>query len=90
MSCKMDSGGFRVHVGGECDVRGTYCALAVARLCNMMTPELVHGVAAFVRSCQTYEVYMMCVILLVIRVDLEQFLVLKRMVVMPTARLRHW
>ena len=34
---------------------GTYCLLAVATLLDLLTTELVRGVAGFVRSCQTYE-----------------------------------
>lgn len=55
LSVKHDSGGFRMHDGGEVDVRGTYTVLAVAALLNMLTPELVDNVAGYVRACQTYE-----------------------------------
>ena len=49
------SGGFRLHVDGEVDVRGTYTVIAVAALLGILTPELVEGAADFVLSCQTYE-----------------------------------
>ena len=45
-----------MHHDGEVDVRGTYTVIAVAALLNMLTPELVDGVAAYTHSCQTYEV----------------------------------
>ena len=47
--------GFRMHADGEIDVRGTYTVLAVARLLNILTPELVDGVADFILACATYE-----------------------------------
>lgn len=34
------AGGFTVQDSGECDVRGTYTALAIARLVNILTPDL--------------------------------------------------
>jgi len=44
-----------MHAGGEIDSRGTYTVLAVARLLNMLTPELTRGAADFLLACQTYE-----------------------------------
>lgn len=35
--------------------RGTYCALAVATLLNILTPTLAAGIPEFIQSCQTYE-----------------------------------
>ena len=55
LSVKDASGGFRMHHDGEIDTRGTYTVLAIARIMNIMTPELVEGVAEFLLSCQTYE-----------------------------------
>ena len=52
---KDASNGFRMHDDGEVDVRGTYTAIAVAALTNVLTPELVEGVAEYAASCQTYE-----------------------------------
>jgi len=49
------SGGFCMHVDGEVDVRGAYCAMSVANLTNLITPELTDGVADYVLACQTYE-----------------------------------
>ena len=40
---------------GQVDVRGTYTAVAVASLMNLLTPELTAGVADYALSCQTYE-----------------------------------
>jgi len=34
---------------------GTYCALIVASLLDIVTPELVHNVDKFIAGCQTYE-----------------------------------
>lgn len=55
MRQKHWSGGFSMHDDGEVDVRGTYCALSVATLCNIATLELLEGVLAFLHSCQSYE-----------------------------------
>lgn len=52
---KEKDGSFRTMDGGEIDVRGSYCAMAVATLTNIVTPELVEGAAEFVIRCQTYE-----------------------------------
>ncbi|KAF9583515.1 hypothetical protein BGW38_009296 [Lunasporangiospora selenospora] len=52
---KQPDGSFTMHEGGETDVRGTYCALAVATITNILTPELTEGVAEFVARCQTYQ-----------------------------------
>ena len=35
--------------------RGAYCALAVATVTNIMTPELYENTAEWLASCQTYE-----------------------------------
>ena len=54
--CKDErSGGFRMHDGGETDVRGCYTALAVAHLCGIEDEGLKEGVPGFVRRCQTHE-----------------------------------
>lgn len=47
--------GFAVHTDGEVDTRGTYCAIAIATMLNIVTPQLTEGVAEYVASCQTYE-----------------------------------
>ena len=63
-----NNGSFSMHKDGETDVRfsnnknfgtyakrATYCALSVAKLLNLLTPELISGAAEFVGKCQTYE-----------------------------------
>ncbi|KAI9332298.1 terpenoid cyclases/protein prenyltransferase alpha-alpha toroid [Zopfochytrium polystomum] len=55
LSMKQEDGSFRMFDGGEIDVRGSYCAMTVARLLNILVPELTANVAAFVASCQTWE-----------------------------------
>ncbi|PIO77850.1 prenyltransferase and squalene oxidase repeat-containing domain protein, partial [Teladorsagia circumcincta] len=52
---KQPDGSFTMHDGGEADIRGTYCALAVAALCGIMTDKLRDGAAEWVIKCQTYE-----------------------------------
>ena len=32
---KLDNGAFRMHEDGEEDLRGTYCAIVIAKLCNL-------------------------------------------------------
>ena len=49
------SGGFRIHTDGEVDSRGTYTVLAISRLLNLLTPQLIDGVGHFLLSCQSYE-----------------------------------
>jgi len=44
-----------MHFGGEIDSRGTYTVLAVARMLNILTPQLALGAAEFLLACQTYE-----------------------------------
>uniref|UniRef100_A0A8W7NTB3 Protein farnesyltransferase subunit beta n=1 Tax=Anopheles atroparvus TaxID=41427 RepID=A0A8W7NTB3_ANOAO len=52
------NGAFRMHVGGELDVRGAYCAISSAKLASF-SPEdemkLFEGTAAWIAECQTYE-----------------------------------
>lgn len=55
MSLKQPDGSFLVSRDSEVDVRGIYCLLCVATLLNLLTPELVDGVASFIASLQTYE-----------------------------------
>jgi protein farnesyltransferase subunit beta len=55
MEMKQTDGSFRMHHGGEIDIRGTYCALNVAVLCNIITPELLKNCSAFIKKCQSYE-----------------------------------
>jgi protein farnesyltransferase subunit beta len=55
MSMKSPQGGFMMHDQGETDMRGTYCAIAVASMLHILTDELTEGVPEYVRRCQTYE-----------------------------------
>jgi len=55
MRMKHPDGGFRMHSEGETDMRGTYCAIAVASMLHIVTDELIQGVPEYVQRCQTYE-----------------------------------
>ncbi|KAG0368624.1 terpenoid cyclases/protein prenyltransferase alpha-alpha toroid [Gamsiella multidivaricata] len=55
MRVKQEDGSFKMMVGGEIDVRGSYCAMSAATITNIRTPELEQGVAEFIGRCQTYE-----------------------------------
>ena len=37
---RLEDGSFIMHVGGEVDIRGVYCALSAAILTNTYSPEL--------------------------------------------------
>ncbi|CAI9111052.1 OLC1v1011186C1 [Oldenlandia corymbosa var. corymbosa] len=52
---KDTSGGFRMHDGGEIDVRACYTAIAVASILNILDDPLVQNVGDYISSCQTYE-----------------------------------
>lgn len=52
---KMPNGSFQMHDGSESDIRGVYCALSVAKLTNVWSPELIKGTAHWISRCQTYE-----------------------------------
>ncbi|KAJ1929668.1 CAAX farnesyltransferase (FTase) subunit beta [Tieghemiomyces parasiticus] len=52
---KQPDGSFTAHRGGEVDVRGSYCAIVIATLLNLLTPELTANVSTFIARCQTYE-----------------------------------
>ncbi|KAF7030540.1 hypothetical protein CFC21_042061 [Triticum aestivum] len=52
---KDKSGAFRMHDGGEIDVRACYTAISVASLVNILDDELAKGVGNYIASCQTYE-----------------------------------
>jgi protein farnesyltransferase subunit beta len=52
------NGAFRMHVDGEVDVRGAYCAISSAKLCNFSRDEeeeLFKGTPEWIAECQTYE-----------------------------------
>ncbi|KAL6551495.1 hypothetical protein OROGR_007649 [Orobanche gracilis] len=52
---KDASGGFRMHDGGEVDVRACYTAISVASILNILDDMLIHNVGDYIISCQTYE-----------------------------------
>lgn len=39
-SVKQPDGSFCMHVGGEVDIRGAYCALSVASMTDILTKDL--------------------------------------------------
>ena len=45
---KVSDGSFRMHRGGEVDVRAVYCAVVVAKLANLDAPNLFDGTAEWV------------------------------------------
>uniref|UniRef100_A0A7E4VXI3 Protein farnesyltransferase subunit beta n=1 Tax=Panagrellus redivivus TaxID=6233 RepID=A0A7E4VXI3_PANRE len=55
LSMKQPNGSFIMHEGGEADIRGVYCAVAVAEMTGITDEKLFEGTAAWVVSCQTYE-----------------------------------
>eukprot|EP01132_Coremiostelium_polycephalum_P006214 gene6214-7737_t len=55
MRMKTNEGAFRSECEGEVDSRTTYCAIAIASMLNILTPELKSGVAEYLTRCQTYE-----------------------------------
>ncbi|KZV55884.1 protein farnesyltransferase subunit beta [Dorcoceras hygrometricum] len=52
---KDRSGGFRMHDGGEIDVRACYTAISVASVLNILDHRLIENVGDYISSCQTYE-----------------------------------
>ncbi|XP_003705898.1 farnesyl transferase beta subunit [Megachile rotundata] len=50
-----EDGSFSMHTDGEADLRGVYCALAVAKLINVYTPEIFEGTENWIAKCQTWE-----------------------------------
>jgi protein farnesyltransferase subunit beta len=52
---KREDGSFTMHDDGEADVRGAYCAMAVAALTGMLDARLARGTADWLLQCQTYE-----------------------------------
>jgi len=55
LSLKNEDGSFRVTEQGESDVRGLYCALAVAYICGLLTHELVENCSAYISSLQSFD-----------------------------------
>ncbi|KAH8310979.1 hypothetical protein KR044_003702 [Drosophila immigrans] len=57
-SVRDADGSYRLHVDGETDVRGAYCAIAIAKLVNVperVLKELFAGTGDWIAGCQTYE-----------------------------------
>lgn len=58
MLVREENGAYKMHDGGEVDVRGAYCAISVAKLVNI-SPEdeqvLFKNTAHWIAACQTYE-----------------------------------
>jgi len=52
---KAADGSFRMHDDGEADVRGSYCALSVATLTDVLDDQVSSGAAGWLCMCQTYE-----------------------------------
>lgn len=47
-----------MHLDGEVDVRGAYCALSAAKLASLpedQIEELFKDTASWIKQCQTYE-----------------------------------
>ncbi|PNT72800.1 protein farnesyltransferase subunit beta [Brachypodium distachyon] len=55
LQMKDESGAFRMHEGGEIDVRACYTAISVASLLNILDDKLAKGVGNYIARCQTYE-----------------------------------
>lgn len=55
ISMKQSDGSFTMHVNGETDVRGIYCALSVAYLTGILDDRLTDKCTDWITSCQTYE-----------------------------------
>ncbi|GIX60881.1 farnesyl-protein transferase beta subunit [Babesia caballi] len=55
LEMKQPDGSFTVHRNGECDVRGTYCAVAAASIAGILDEELSEAVADNLVSCQSYD-----------------------------------
>jgi protein farnesyltransferase subunit beta len=53
-------GAIAIHVNGEMDMRGVYCALVCADILNLLdgsekANEFTRGMGDFISTCQTYE-----------------------------------
>ncbi|XP_041352446.1 protein farnesyltransferase subunit beta-like [Gigantopelta aegis] len=55
LSMRSPDGSFRMHKGGEVDIRGAYCAACVATLTHISTPELFKDTPQWLAKCQSYE-----------------------------------
>jgi len=55
MSVKQEDGSLVIHEDGESDMRGIYCAFAVAKILNILDDKLTHKTGDYIAKCQTYE-----------------------------------
>lgn len=55
LSLRGEDDAFSMHAEGEVDIRGVYCAIAVAKLTNIYTPEMFNGTEFWIAKCQTWE-----------------------------------
>ncbi|KAI8985431.1 terpenoid cyclases/protein prenyltransferase alpha-alpha toroid [Pilobolus umbonatus] len=55
MKMKQPDGSFTMNENGEIDIRGSFCALSVAALTNLLTDELTENCSEFIVRSQTYE-----------------------------------
>ncbi|ANZ76784.1 BA75_03912T0 [Komagataella pastoris] len=55
LSLKLEDGSFCMYKGGEVDTRAVYCALVIASILDILTPELVDNTAEWLGRCQTFE-----------------------------------
>jgi protein farnesyltransferase subunit beta len=56
MKMKLSNGSFAMHEDGECDMRAVYCAISVATLLNIITPDLITGTAEWIAR-QIYNIF---------------------------------
>eukprot|EP00762_Andalucia_godoyi_P006350 ANDGO_05908.mRNA.1 Protein farnesyltransferase subunit beta len=59
-TASSSSGSFRMHFGGESDMRAAYCAVTIATILGVsmesgIAQRLFEGTAEWILSCQTYE-----------------------------------
>ncbi|CAJ0937076.1 unnamed protein product, partial [Mesorhabditis belari] len=54
-SVHQTDGSYIMHTGGEVDMRGVYCALAVAKLTKILDQSMIENTPEWIISCQTYE-----------------------------------
>jgi protein farnesyltransferase subunit beta len=47
-SIKQSNGSFNVHIGGESDIRGVYCAAAVAVTCGIASEKLFENSVSWI------------------------------------------
>ncbi|KYN99105.1 putative farnesyltransferase beta subunit [Plasmodium gaboni] len=55
LKLKCKDGSFRVHINGEIDMRGTYCAISICSMCHILTNQVKKNVEKYILSCQNYE-----------------------------------